>query len=282
MVKRGFKTIEDVRKALKDNKLTLERNQCIGVQCYEDFLEQMTRLEVEAIGKIIKDAILEEFPGEETKVEITIMGSYRRGASQCGDVDVLITHLDHVNEVPPQVLGEVVEKLLEAGRLAFHLTLISGMKVRRKDQFHEGGFNDCVDIPCKEKADKYSGSSYMGVFNSPIVEGKRRRVDIKFYPYRARAFCWLYFTGNGFFNRSMRLWATRKHGLLLNDKGLFTRESNKRVLEASEEKTVFDYLGVEWKEPHERDCFDAVVGDDDPDKVSADERKEERNHQWIE
>lgn len=282
MVKQGYKTIDDVRKALKDNKLTFERNQWIGVQCYEDFLEQMTRLEVERIGKVLKDAVLEEFPGQEHKVEITIMGSYRRGAPACGDVDVLITHQDYVNAVPPQMLGEVVEKLLDAGSMAFHLTLISGMKVRKKDEFNEGGFNDCVAVPCKEKADKYSGSSYMGVFNSPAVAGKRRRVDIKFYPYRARAFCWLYFTGNGFFNRSMRLWATRKHGLKLNDHGLYTREGEQSVLEVSEEREVFSYLGLEWKEPHERDCFDAVVGDDDPDKISATERNEERDHQWIE
>ena len=38
---------------------------------------------------------------------------------------------------------------------------------------------------------------YMGCFNSPIHPHRRRRVDIKFYPYRERAFATLYFTGNG-------------------------------------------------------------------------------------
>ena len=65
----------------------------------------------------------------------------------------------------------------------------------------------------------------------------------------------------------------------MNDKGLFTRHEKTRVLEASTEKEVFDYLGLEYKEPHERDCFDAVVLDD------ADEEKkilrEDQDHKWI-
>ena len=56
----------------------------------------------------------------------------------------------------------------------------------------------------------YSSAMYMGVFNSPVHSGKRRRIDIKIYPYRERVFAYLYFTGNGHFNRSMRLWSKRK------------------------------------------------------------------------
>ena len=67
--------------------------------------------------------------------------------------------------------------------------------VLSQSQGHNQRFNE------KFKGEKFSGSSYMGVFNSPVVEGRRRRVDIKLYPYRERAFASLYFTGNGFFNR---------------------------------------------------------------------------------
>ena len=38
---------------------------------------------------------------------------------------------------------------------------------------------------------------YMGCLYSPSNPRVRRRVDIKFYPYRERAFAMLYFTGNG-------------------------------------------------------------------------------------
>lgn len=49
----------------------------------------------------------------------------------------------------------------------------------------------------KEKKNKDTSSSWMGVMMSPVIANKRRRVDIKFYPYSERVFAGLYFTGNG-------------------------------------------------------------------------------------
>ncbi|CAB9516324.1 DNA polymerase lambda [Seminavis robusta] len=274
LVKQGYRTIEDVRRGLENQELKLERNQKIGVQCFEDFREQMTRNEAEAIGNIIEQAIRRRFGRSEDKLEITIMGSYRRGKKECGDVDLIITHKDYVKTVPPLVLGEVVEVLLDEGHMAFHLTFIAGMKVRRKGDTKEGGYNYSDDNPPKPKPGKESGSSYMGVFHSPTVPGKRRRVDIKFYPHRERAFAWIHFTGCGFFNRSIRLYADVKHNLQLSDHGIFKRgvggEKGKRLLEdASTEKDVFDFLGLEYKDPHERDCHDAVVYDDGLDEATG-------------
>lgn len=82
----------------------------------------------------------------------------------------------------------------------------------------------------------------------------------------------------------MRLYATKRKDLLLNDKGLFTRATKLRVdLNPSTEKDVFDYLGLGYKEPHERDCFDAVQTDGfevDDDQAKA-FLKEEHDHKWI-
>lgn len=115
-----------------------------------------------------------------------------------------------------------------------------------------------------KKAKKATCSMYMGIFKSPTIHGKLRRVDIKWYPYRERVFASLYFTGNGYFNRSMRLWA-RKEGMQLNDHGLFARsdlECKVGIMHnpPSTEREVFDTLGLVWKEPHDRDGFHAVVG----------------------
>ena len=108
----------------------------------------------------------------------------------------------------------------------------------------------------------------MGCVNSPVHEGTRRRVDIKFYPYRERVFASIYFTGNGYFNRSMRLWATYKFEMKLSDHGLFDRAtSKKRIVEASTEREVFDFLQVKWKEPSERDGFDALEPKDEKEAV---------------
>lgn len=129
-------------------------------------------------------------------------------------------------------------------------------------------------------------SSYMGVFNSPIYPDKKRRVDIKFYPYRERVFASLYFTGNGYFNRSMRLWARRKFGYTLSDHGMFQDGSGVRVMDAVNEAQVFRRLGLVWKEVTERDGFDDVVGLDseratDLPAWSQKEFQGEEDHAWI-
>ncbi len=74
----------------------------------------MTRNEVEKIGAIITDTFKTRFPS----AEITIMGSYRRGKPGCGDVDLLITHPDYYDDVPPRALGEVVNDLLDRGHIS--------------------------------------------------------------------------------------------------------------------------------------------------------------------
>ena len=131
----------------------------------------------------------------------------------------------------------------------------------------------------------HSSSSYMGVFHSPVVKGMRRRVDIKLYPYRERAFASLYFTGNGYFNRSMRLRA-RQLSYSLNDHGLFEADSRVRVMEATDESEVFAKLGLQYKDPRERDCFDAAVplgasSHCEAQMDDADYYKEESQHVWI-
>jgi DNA polymerase lambda len=284
----GYETIDQVKEAVKSGKLVLERNQYIGLDYYDDIQEEMVRSEVEKIAAIITDAFKMRYPS----AEITIMGSYRRGKSACGDVDLLITHPDYYDEVPPCALGQVVNELLDQGQISHHLTFIAGMNHDNYESLPQSVASKVLIKPkpygSKDQKDKLSGSSYMGVFHSPVVKGRRRRVDIKFYPYRERIFAALYFTGNGYFNRSMRLWANRKFHYTLNDHGLFKKGTNERVLKATSERQVFDVLGLVWKESHERDCFDAVVGKGTgetavqlEDLSKSDLRQESQEHAWI-
>ena len=203
LVHKGYKKIQDVRVGIEKKKLFLERNQLVGVCCYEDIIEEMTRHEVETIGKIVEQHTQQLYPG----AEVQIMGSYRRGKTGCGDVDVHIAHKSFEKKLPTDALGKVVNILWESGHIAFHLTFLSGMKTGLNSRdFQDSGHSipnhawelsmGTGDVSTGEKS-----SSYMGVFNSPVETGKRRRVDIKLYPYRERIFASLYFTGNGFFNR---------------------------------------------------------------------------------
>ena len=261
------------------------------MDCYEDIVEEMARDEVDALGGLVKESVELLYPG----AQVTIMGSYRRGKNTCGDVDVHITHGSFVKKIPVKALGKIVDLLWQNGHVAFHLTLLSGMTTGNKlEDYMRSGKSMPRDAWKWSKAVQHSyarsnekSASYMGVFNSPLKKGKRRRIDIKFYPYRERIFASLYFTGNGYFNRSMRLWAHRRFGFSLNDHGLFLRGTSDRVMETSKESDVFDKLQLVYKKPHERDCFDAVepvngtLSSSDIEMTEAELLSDERQNEWV-
>jgi DNA polymerase/3'-5' exonuclease PolX len=262
LVNLGYTDIDSVRRALDENKLDLYDNARVGVQFYEDFLEKMTRNEVKLIGDIVAAAGRKYFP----EAEITTMGSYRRGSEKCGDVDVLITHRKFSKCIPKGAMDELVERLRDEGHISHHLTKVDTIH-KRTLPMRVGNLDDILMNTSKKAA------SYMGVFISPTVPGKHRRIDIKFYPYQQKPSATLYFTGNGWFNRAMRWYAKQKKGMKLDDTGLFilTKNEEKKMgfegkrLKVKSEKEIFDHLHLVYKEPHERDCFDAVVPKSDQD-----------------
>jgi DNA polymerase/3'-5' exonuclease PolX len=297
LVEAGYKTIQQLRQDVyeengrQEKRVSLNRNQYVGLLCYEDLLERMPASEVEAIAATVKQVVHRRFPS----AEIAVMGSFRRKQRDTfGDVDILITHPDYPTSVPAKALGLIVDELKGRSHIAHHLTLISGMDAAAYDQDLDQSVLERLEAHTNRKAkkDKSSTSStYMGIFNS---QGKLRRVDIKFYPYRERVFASLYFCGNGYTNRAMRLWA-RNEGMQLNDHGLFSRDGKVSILDnPSTEKQVFDMLGLVYKEPHERDGFHAVVGTKkkltalevegelELDKKKLKEfREAEQEHAWI-
>lgn len=250
LVKLGHTDINSVREALKNNELDIDKNARIGVQFYEDFQEKMDRVEVGKIGEIVRQFVRRYF----LNAEVTIMGSYRRGSERCGDVDVLITHPKFVNFVPKGSVDDLVERLREEGHISHHLTSVN--PINREIFYQKRGNFDDVLINASKKAE-----SYMGVFVSPTVPNKHRRIDIKFYPYRERAYASLYFTGNGWFNRAMRWYAKSKKKMKLTDKGLYPNDSEKRIKAKSEEE-IFELLDLVYKSPQQRDCSDALVQKD--------------------
>jgi DNA polymerase lambda len=258
LVTRGFTTIDQFRKAVfEDETEKLDRNQLVGLVCYEDINEDMDRTEAEMIFQVVSRAVKDRIP----QAELSLMGSYRRGKTELGDVDILITSLypHYRNYVSGKLLGQVVDSLCDSGHIAYHLTFLGGMDPCRFETLpasyakytynpHDFGTQHAKnDGPRKSQ-------TYMGVFYSPVRRGKRCRVDIKFYPHRERVYATLYFTGSAYFNRSMRLWTLKKKGWNLNDHGLFDGEKSKiRVMdgekefEANCEKDVFE---SSWRGNH--------------------------------
>jgi DNA polymerase/3'-5' exonuclease PolX len=90
------------------------------------------------------------------------------------------------------------------------------------------------------------------------------RIDIKAWHYSQRGPAMLAYTGNQLFNRGIRLYADAS-GLHLNDKTLCSSSSQAGVSaarpediwtchprECNTEAAVFQHLGLEFREPHER------------------------------
>ncbi|KAM0104999.1 hypothetical protein ACP6JE_000323 [Aspergillus fumigatus] len=84
-IAQGYRTLDDLK-----TKAALTRSQRIGVEHYHDFAQRIPRREVEAHGEIVRKAVQKADPG----MQVIIGGSYRRGASDSGDIDLLITKDD--------------------------------------------------------------------------------------------------------------------------------------------------------------------------------------------
>ncbi|KAJ3997744.1 DNA polymerase lambda [Lentinula boryana] len=228
---RGCRTIEDLCNGVGD--VTLNEGQKIGIKFYDDLNSRMPREEAKAIFELIKPIALRIDP----ELFVEIMGSYRRGKADCGDIDILITRCPDDGRTHEGVLHELLQKLHIAGILTEDLALPDYSK------------------PLE--------AVYHGLCRLPNVPGtRRRRIDFLTVPWSSKGGALLYYTGDDMFNRSMRLLAN-KMGYSLNQRGLYAgvvRDPRNRTVKlntgnliASEtEVEIFEALGVPWREPHER------------------------------
>ncbi|XP_030842326.1 DNA polymerase lambda [Strongylocentrotus purpuratus] len=112
-------------------------------------------------------------------------------------------------------------------------------------------------IRVEEKGEQ---KKYMGVCKLPGEDTKHRRIDIIVAPYSEYPCALVHFTGSGHFNRSMRALAKKK-GMSLSEHALRTgvvRRGQEKIHEGTPlpvhcEKDIFDHLGLEYRESHERD-----------------------------
>ncbi|XP_060097790.1 DNA polymerase lambda isoform X3 [Heteronotia binoei] len=219
----GFRTLDDIR-----TKASLSNQQAIGLKHYNDFLERMPREEAAEIEQTVREAANSIKPG----LVCMACGSFRRGKSTCGDVDVLVTHPDgHSHQ-------GIFSKLLNSLRKTGFLT------------------DDLVS-----QEDNGNQKKYLGVCRLPGPDRCHRRLDIIVVPYSEFACALLYFTGSAHFNRSMRALAKTK-GMSLSEHALASgvvrgpgglKAVSGIILPAVTEKDVFLHLGLPYREPHERD-----------------------------
>ncbi|KAH8092177.1 hypothetical protein BXZ70DRAFT_951513 [Cristinia sonorae] len=225
----GCRTLEDLKNGKAGVKLSA--SQRIGIQFYDDINARMPRDEARQIFELIKPLALEIDP----KLFVEIMGSYRRGKADCGDIDILITRPTDDGKTHSGVLKKLLAKCHERGIVTEDLNLP----------------DDWMDLE----------NCYRGLCRRD-ENSRRRRIDFLTVPYESRGAALLYYTGDDIFNRSMRMKANMM-GYSLNQKGLYSgvvrNPSNRReklndgtIIASATEEEIFKVLGVPWHEPHER------------------------------
>lgn len=229
------KWIAQGHRSLEDLKLNanLTSNQTIGIDHYDDFLSRIPRNEVMAHSEIVRKACVKADP----KFQLVVGGSYRRGAADCGDIDLIITKENASLEDIGTILTQtVIPQLFAEGFLKVGLATSS--------------------LTSRDQGSKWHGASALP--NSPVW----RRLDLLFVPWEEFGAALIYFTGNDIFNRSIRLLASRKK-MRLNQHGLYgdvlrgeKREwiTQGKLLESRSEERIFEILGVPWRPPQHRIC----------------------------
>lgn len=221
-VRQGYTSLDELLQ-----KANLTENQKIGIAHFEDFQERIPRAEVTKHGDVVRRALRKLDPA----FEVTIGGSYRRGAKDSGDIDFIITKPDaDIGQVRTVVVGQLVPNLFSVGFLKAALAATSG-----------------------------DGSKWHGACCLP-GQTQWRRIDFLLVPWAEMGAALIYFTGNDIFNRSMRLLASKK-GYRLNQRGLYKdviRGKNREkitegtLVESRYERKIFDILGVPWRPPEHR------------------------------
>ena len=206
----GILSIDD----LKSRQDLLNDKQKIGLKYWETDQLRIPRAEIKKHEAIYLAQL--KSCDKCRDIQLSINGSYRRGAKDSGDIDVLITHPQNKMETFKAFVDSLIEK---------------------------GYIKDILAYGDK----KFMG--YGSLFKSDSIP---RRIDIIYCPPHEFPFAQLYFTGCGSFNVRMREYASRK-GFRLNEKGLVDLKTEHFVQQTFRtEEDIFTFLGLKYLEPKMR------------------------------
>ena len=231
LIEDGITTIDE----LKENEDKLNDTQKIGLKYYEPLTKRIPRDEIEKFNEKFA-SIFKEVAPEGSKYDV--VGSYRRGAKNSGDIDIIITN----NENNIDAFNKFLDKLISE-------------KV-------------VIEVLTRGK----TKSLTIGELDGSIP----RRIDFLYTNPTEYAFAVLYFTGSKAFNTVMRQRALDM-GYTLNEHGLSKMVSGKKGdkidIEFTDEKSIFDFLGMKYKEPNEREGYKSVELIDGDTVIKQPEKK---------
>jgi len=209
----GYRTLDDLRKAAAENDKLLTKNMRIGLRHYDDFLARIPRTEMEKHEEMLLNCKPAPMSG-------LIVGSYRRGQPDSGDIDMLCSYTPGSNTSLQEFITNLKAKKYITDILAL-------------------GDTKCLAVS------KLPGHPY-------------RRLDLLLTPPDEFPFASLYFTGSDMFNVKMRQRALEK-GYTLNEHALTHIATKTKVSGISTEADIFRVLGMVFKSPKERTGPEAIV-----------------------
>ena len=196
LIDMGLDTIDKLRQ----NVNILNEKQQIGLQYYEPLQQKIPRKEILRYQQIFQKIL--------TPYEFEIVGSFRRGAQNSGDIDVILKNAP---------LEPLMRHLVEQNLITEILSL---------------GKHKCLCI-------------------TKLGNGPYCRVDFLTTTVEEYPFSLLYFTGSKVFNTLMRGRAVSL-GYTMNEHGITTKSKVKLENSFKVEKDIFDFLGIEYREPSRR------------------------------
>ena len=184
-----------------------------GLKYYDDILERIPRKEIDKYY-ILLNKNFSKIKSLTSKMQI--VGSWRRNAKTSGDIDVILSDKDqniYKNFIDLLIKNKILIEVLSRGKIK---TL--GISKLKKSS-------------------------------------KARRIDFMMTSEEEYPFAILYFTGSKIFNTLMRQRALHL-GYTMNEHGMYHMEKNKKTNKVDhtfvDEKSIFDFLGIEWRDPKDR------------------------------
>ena len=221
-----IRSIEELR---EKQDLVLNNIQRIGLKYYEDILERIPRNEIAKYDCELMKTFKKVSENSPTYYEV--VGSYRRGATNSGDIDIIITSDDR--SVFHRVLDELISKKMIIEVLS-------------------RGDTKCL------------------VVAKLTPRSKARRVDFMFTTRKEYPFAILYFTGSKDFNTAMRAHALRM-GMSMNEHGFTNKLSQQKIVynDIVMEKDIFDKLNLVYVPPDKRIDGRSFVENISKDNIST-------------
>lgn len=261
---RGWRDLDDIVEFGWDS---LTRVQQIGVKFYEEFQLKIPRVEVEAIGETVRAHANAIVPG----FQMVIVGGYRRGKLESGDVDIVLSHPDE--SATRDFIGALVVALERTGCITHTLSLSTANSERGQapvswkgngpKTVKAGAGFDTLDKALVVWQDPVEGGENDGEVKRKNTN-PHRRVDIIISPWKTAGCAVLGWSSGTTFQRDLRRYCKHERLLKFDSSGIRSRRDGRWVdLESAAdgtpapdmltaEKRVFGGLGLEWRPPEER------------------------------